>query len=107
MFVPTGDWLGQGEAAALLALLALTTAGTLVLFGIALVAARRRGSRPYTLLTAAIGLLVVRSIVGVGTVLGHVPMVGHHVVAHTIDFTIALLVLGAAYLATDAPKSVD
>ncbi|MFB6101347.1 MAG: hypothetical protein ABEJ73_02145 [Haloplanus sp.] len=100
MVVPTGDWLGTWEAVVLLAVLGLTTAGTLVLFGVALVAARRRRSRPYTLLTVAIGLLVVRSLVGIGTVLGRVPMVVHHLVEHTTDFAIAVLILSAAYLVT-------
>jgi heme A synthase len=100
MVLPTGNWLGTGEALALLAVLALTTVGTLALFGVALVATRRRRSRSYTLLTIAIGLLVARSVVGIGTVLGQVPMVVHHLIEHTTDFAIAVLILSAAYLFT-------
>jgi hypothetical protein len=105
MALTTGNWLGAGEAAALLAVLCLTTAGTLVLFGVALVAARRRRSRSYTLLTVAVGLPVVRSVVGIGTALGEVPMVVHHLVEHASDFAIAALILTAAYLVTDATGS--
>jgi hypothetical protein len=100
MSLPTGNWLGTGEALALLVVLGLTTLGTLSLFAIALVAARRRQSRPYVLLTVAIGLLVLRSVVGIGTVLGRVPMVVHHLIEHTSDFAIAVLILSAAYLVT-------
>ncbi len=103
--LPTGNWLGAGEAAVLLGVLVLTTLGTLALFGVALIAARRRRSRPYTVLTVAIGLLVVRSVVGIGTVLGRVPMVVHHLVEHTTDLAIAVLILAAAYLVTGATGS--
>jgi hypothetical protein len=44
--------------------------------------------------------LVARSIVGIGTVLGRVPMVVHHLIEHTTDFAIAVLILSAAYLVT-------
>ncbi|KAA9396231.1 hypothetical protein Har1130_16140 [Haloarcula sp. CBA1130] len=88
----------------LIAVLGLATLGTLALFFVAAVSTRRRRSRPYVLLTAAIGLLVLRSVVGIGTVLGAVPMVVHHLTEHGFDFLIALLVLGAIY--SVAPPSV-
>jgi hypothetical protein len=97
-----GDWLGTGEALALLVVLALATLGTLALFVVAVLATRRRRTVPYLLLCTAIGLLVVRSVVGIGTVLGRVPMPAHHLVEHTSDFLIAALVLGAVYAVGDA-----
>jgi hypothetical protein len=97
-----GDWLGAGQALALLAVLVLATLGTLALFVVAVLATRRRRTAPYALLCGAIGLLVVRSLVGIGTVLGGVPMPVHHLIEHTSDFLIALLVLGAVYAVGDA-----
>jgi len=97
MFDAAVGWLGSGEAVLLLAVLALATLGTLALFLVAATATWRRRTNTYLLLTAAIGLLVVRSIVGFGTVLGAVPMSMHHLTEHTFDFLVALLVLGAVY----------
>ncbi|MFC6976784.1 hypothetical protein ACFQL1_22115 [Halomicroarcula sp. GCM10025709] len=92
-----GTWLGQDEAVLLLTVLTLATVGTTVLFLISLTATRRRQTRPYLLLTGAIGLLMVRSVVGIGTALGRVPMPVHHIAEHTSDFLIAVLVLAAIY----------
>ncbi|MHB9285774.1 hypothetical protein ACKVMT_01885 [Halobacteriales archaeon Cl-PHB] len=92
-----GEWLGPSEATALLVVLALATIGTLAVFLVGLVAYRRRRTDVYLLLTVALGLLVVRSVVGFGTALGAVPMVVHHLVEHGSDFTIAVLLLYALY----------
>jgi len=81
----------------LVAVLALATLGTFALFLVAAVATWRRRTTTYGLLTAAIALLVVRSVVGFGTLLGAVPMPVHHLTEHTFDFLIALFVLGAAH----------
>jgi heme A synthase len=96
-----GDWLGGGEGMVLLAVLGFATLVTTALFLLALAATRRRRTTPYLLLTAAIGLLVVRSLVGIGTAMGQVPMPVHHVVEHTSDAAIALVVLGAVYWSRD------
>jgi len=98
-----GDWLGAVEATALLVLIALATLGTAVLFSVAAAGALRRRTTPYLLLTAAIGLLVARSLVGLGTALGAVPMTVHHLAGHGVDLAIALLVLGAV-AAVDRPQ---
>jgi hypothetical protein len=94
----TGDWVGQGEATALLVLIALATIGTLALFIVAALGTLRRRTTTYVLLTIAIGLLVVRSGVGLGTVLGVVPMPVHHLTGHGVDLFIALLVLAAIFV---------
>ena len=104
MFQPTADWIGPGQTVMLIVVLGLSALGTLALFAVATVSTYRRRSRPYVLLTAAIGLLVLRSVVGIGTVLGAVPMVVHHLTEHGFDFLIALLVLSAIY--SVAPPSV-
>jgi len=106
MFVSTVDWLGQGEATALLVVIGLATLGTLALFLVAAAGASRRRSRPYLLLTVAIGLLVARSLVGLGTALGAVPMPVHHLAGHGVDLSIALLVLAAVF-AVDRPTSPE
>jgi hypothetical protein len=97
MSVTSGEWLGAGEATVLLAVLALATAGTLALFLVGLAAYRRRRTRVYLLVTAALGLLVGRSLVGFGTALGVVPMPVHHLIEHSSDFVLAVLVLYALY----------
>jgi heme A synthase len=104
MLQPSADWIGPGQTVVLIAVLSLAALGTLALFFVAAVSTSRRRSGPYVLLTAAIGLLGLRSVVGIGTVLGAVPMVAHHLIEHGFDFLIALLVLSAIY--SVAPPSV-
>jgi membrane protein DedA with SNARE-associated domain len=106
MIVLTNDWLGAGEATALLVLIGLATLGTAALFAVAAAGTLRRRTTPYLLLTVAIGLLVARSLLGLGTALGAVPMPVHHLAGHGVDLTIALLVL-AAVAAVDRPTSPD
>ncbi|MFO7926653.1 MAG: DUF7471 family protein [Halobacteriota archaeon] len=93
----TGDWIGYPESVLLFAVLALAGVGTGILLVLALVAYTRRRTRTYALVTLAIGTLFFRSIVGLGTVSGVVPMSVHHLIAHAIDFVIAGLILYAAY----------
>lgn len=93
----TANWLGGGQAALLLAVIALATLGTLALFLVAATGTMRRRTHTFVLLTVAIGLLVARSVVGVGTVLGAVPMPAHHLASHGFDLLIAVLVLSAIY----------
>lgn len=81
----------------LLSVLALAGLGTGVLFAGSVLAAWQRRDTRYVLVTLAVGALLVRSVVGLGTLYGRVPMEIHHLVAHTLDFTIAVLVLYAVY----------
>jgi len=97
MALTVGEWLTGVEAVALLAVLALATLGTAALFLLGLAGYRRRGTRVYLLITVALALLVARSVVGVGTALGLVPMPAHHLLAHGFDVAIAALVLYAVY----------
>ena len=76
-------------------LLALSTIGSVLVFCLAAAAFHRRKSVPYLLITAALGALVMRPIVGTGTVLGLVPMRTHHTVEHLLDVIIAGLLLAA------------
>lgn len=90
-------WPETGLAPVLIIVILLATVGTTILFlGGALAYARRRHLR-YLLITLALGALVARSIFGLGTVFGYVPMPVHHLVEHGLDLTIAVLVLYAVY----------
>lgn len=97
MFHGVGEWLTGTEAAILLVVLALATLGTTALFLVGVVGYRRRGTTVYLLVTVALGLLVVRSLVGFGTALGVVRMPVHHLVGAGSDFAIASLLLYALY----------
>ena len=92
-----GEWLTGTEAAVLLVILVLATLGTATLFVIGLAGYRRRRTRTYLLMTVVLGLLVVRSVVGIGTVLGAVPMPVHHLIEHSSDLAVAALVLYALF----------
>lgn len=89
-------WHGQ-LAPVLIVVIVLAAVGTAILFGIGLIAYRTRRTLRYLLITVALGLLVARSIVGLGTVFGVVPMAIHHLVEHSFDFVIAMLILYAVY----------
>jgi hypothetical protein len=93
-----GEWPGVEGSLLLLGIILLAGAGTGLLFVASVVACLRRRSTRYVLITIAVGALFVRSFVGIGTVSGAVPMIYHHVIEHTLDFTIAALVLYAVYL---------
>lgn len=77
--------------------LSLARIGTGVLFVLSIITYRRRRTQNYGVLTIAIGILFTRSLIGLGTVLGRVPMPIHHLMEHGFDFTIAALILYAVY----------
>ncbi|ELY59301.1 hypothetical protein C492_11200 [Natronococcus jeotgali DSM 18795] len=81
----------------LLTVVACAGIGTGVLFLVSLIAYCRRRTSQYQLISTAVGMLVVRSLVGAGTVLGIVSMPVHHFVEHSLDFLIAAMVLYAVY----------
>ncbi len=91
------DWLSPELAPVLLAVIVLAAIGTTVLFCFGIVAYHRRRSFRYLLITIVLGLLVVRTGVGLGTVFGFVPMTIHHLIEHSLDFAIAVLILYAVY----------
>lgn len=97
------EWVTSGYAPFIFGGLLLAGIGTVLVFCLGLVAYRRRRSREYLLLTLALGALVVRTIVGWGTVVGAVPMVVHHILEHGLDFTIAVIILYTAYRSRSEP----
>jgi hypothetical protein len=90
-------WLPAGYTPVLAGVLVLATLGTVALLGLSIIAYHRRGTRSYLLVSVVLALLSGRTLVGLGTVFGVVPMVAHHLVAHTIDLLTAALLLYAVY----------
>jgi len=91
----------------LLAVIAIAGLGTGVLFTVSLIAYNRRRSRQYLLISIAVGALLLRSIIGAGTVLGVVPMITHHFLEHSLDFFIAAIILYAMYAHAPGTLSTD
>lgn len=89
-------WSVEGSLP-ILAVVVVAGLGTTVLFAVSLAAYRRRRRAQYRVIALAVGALLARSVVGAGTVLGVVPMPVHHLLAHSLDFLIAALVLYAVY----------
>lgn len=92
-----GTWLDPQLAPVLIVIIILAVIGTILLFGVSLIAYSRRRTTRYLLITAVLGMLVARSVVGLGTVFGLVPMTVHHLVEHSFDFLIAVVVLYTVY----------
>lgn len=81
----------------LILVLSLAVAGIVsaVIFSLGCWLYLRRRTRPYLLLTVALGALVARSVVGALEVLGYVSHAQHHVLEHGFDMVIALSLLAA------------
>lgn len=100
-------WLDPQLAPILVAVIVLAVIGTTVLFGIGLVAYSQRRSARYVLITTVLAVLVVRSVIGLGTVLGLTPMTVHHLVEHGFDFLIAVLLLYVVYRSGSSSQRVS
>lgn len=98
-------WWGVEGSMLILGVILLAALGTAVLFLISLAAYLQRRTLQYGLITVAIGLLLLRSVVGAGTALGRVPMPVHHLVEHGLDFAIAGLLLFAIYISYSSTDS--
>lgn len=90
-------WLNPQLAPILIAIILLAVVGTVFLFGVSLIAYVHRQTTRYLLITSVLGMLVARSVVGLGTVFGVIPMTIHHLLEHSFDFLIAITVLYAVY----------
>lgn len=91
------EWLDPQLAPLLILIIVLAVVGTVILFGISLIAYLRRQTVRYLLITFVLGILVARSVVGLGTVLGLVPMTVHHLVEHGADVLISTTLLYMIY----------
>lgn len=96
-FQPGAEWVNGRYSPFLWAVVVLASIGTTLLFVVGVIAYRRRRTFRYLLITVVLGVLVVRTIVGIGTILGFVPMTVHHLVEHGFDFLMAALILYAIY----------
>jgi len=76
-------WSVEGSLL-LLAVALVAGVGTGILFVVSVVAYRRRKGAQYRLIIAAVGVLLFRSVVGTGTILGVVPMPIHHFLSNTV-----------------------
>ncbi|SDD04852.1 hypothetical protein [Natrinema hispanicum] len=103
----TDEWLDPQLAPILVAVIILAVIGTTALFVIGLVAYSQRRSARYVLITAVLGILVVRSVIGLGTVLGLTPMTVHHLMEHGFDFLIAVLLLYVVYRSGSSSRRVS
>ncbi len=99
-------WPGVEGSVLLLCVIVLAALGTGSLFLVSLFAYAQRRSPRYLLITVAVGALFARSLVGLGTVSGVVPMPVHHLVEHSLDFLIAALVLAAVLRSKPSSLSV-
>ena len=97
LFHPGAEWVDSRYSPLLLLVVFLAGIGTTALFLVGVVAYRQRRTFRCLLITVVLGLLVVRTAVGFGTILGVVPMTLHHLVEHGFDFLIATLILYAVY----------
>lgn len=93
----SSEWLDPELAPVLVLIIVLAVVGTIVLFGLGLIAYSRRQTLRYLLITFVLGMLVARSVVGLGTVLGIVPMTVHHLIEHSFDSIISIIILYAVY----------
>ncbi len=88
-------WPGVEGSLPLLGVILLAGVGTGVLFVMSLLTYLDRRTTRYLLVTIAVGALFGRSIIGIGTVFGLVPMPIHHLLEHSLDFLIAAVILYA------------
>lgn len=100
----TTEWPEVYYSVPLLSIICLAGIGTTVLFLISVIAYRRRRTPQYLLIMTALYALVLQSLIGAGTVFGVVPMIAHHLIEHTLDFLIAVLILYAVYRSGPDPS---
>lgn len=96
-FQTGAEWVDPGVSPLLTGAILLAGVGTTLLFLVGVVACWRRPRSRYLLITAALGALVARTLVGLGTMLGVVPMTMHHLASHSLDFVAAALILYAVF----------
>lgn len=91
------DWIDPGFSPFLTGTILLAGIGTTGLFLVSIYAYFQRRTSRYLLIVVALGALVSRTVIGLGTILGVVPMTVHHLASHSLDFLIAAVVLYGVY----------
>lgn len=107
LLLSASEWPDPQYLPLLFGVIILASLGTTGLFATSLIAFIRRQTRRYLLVMVALGALVVRTVIGLGTVLGLVPMTAHHLIGHSVDFLIATLLLYAVYLSGAAHQQLS
>lgn len=90
----------------LVVVLVLAGVGSIVVFGLALVALLRRRSRSYLLVVFALATLVARVGVAGLSLGGMLPTDLHHLLEHGLDALMAGLVIAAVYHARTIERNV-
>lgn len=86
----------------------LATIGSAVLVAVAGMALLRRRSWSYLYVTIAIGMLAIRSLVGLLSLGGPIEVGTHHVLEHLLDVFVIGLLFAAIYVArTGRPESAS
>lgn len=91
------DWIDPGFSPVLTGAILLAGIGTTVLCLVSISAYLQRRSTRLLLVVIALAALVMRTIIGLGTMFGIVPMTVHHLVSHSLDFFIAIVILYGVY----------
>lgn len=104
--VHVGGHLG-GFHADIAAVLFVSTLAGAALCGLAVVAYRRRRSRPYLLVSVALAALLARPLVGLGSSAAMVSAEAHHLLEHALDAVFVALVLAAVYHARSVEHRLD
>jgi len=87
--------------------LALSALAAAVLCLASVAAYRRRRSRPYLLVTLALGVLLARPALGGLAMVGTVSPAAHHTLEHGADALIVTLVLGAVYYTRTVERRLE
>lgn len=84
---------------ALSTVLFLTGIASAIIVGLAIIAFAQRRSRSYLLITMALVTLLARTGIGGLAIIDVVPMEMHHIIEHSLDGAMAVLLIAAVYYA--------
>ena len=105
MIVPAHVGIHLGDLhVGLLVIVAASALVATLLFGLGVVAYRRRRSRAYLLVAVGLGVLLARPLLGALSVTALVPADTHHALEHGFDVLLLVLFLAAVYYARVPPK---
>lgn len=94
----------SGSEVAMISLLVFGGLASAALAGLSVVAFSRRRSRSYLLITLALVALVFKALLGGLWMIQLLPITQHHLLEHSMDFSIAALLIAAVYYARTAPN---
>lgn len=100
--VPDGVTVTSDPMLAGVVILSALVSFPLAILGV--LAYRRRRTRSYLLVAVAFLAFLFKSIVGLLTLVGVVSLGSHHLIEHGLDSVVAVLLIGAVYLARDSNR---